>query len=310
MKKNRLFTLLLAACLSLAAVAQNQLNEACAKAQKSLIEYLRSSGVSASIDTRDNSVNFKTPNSNVLYWVTFDGEGPVLYTIHRKGVKFDGDTTFRPECALIACNEVNNKHKIKSIYNGKKVEFIMQTYAKEPSDFYGGLKKMIAAFNHVDETFKKSYEEAYKKWVADSVEAAAPIIPPVVIGKSPLTVTEISFANVDMGGSVISDYNKPLRKSECRHIKTRVGLSSKEKGVFKVAMKIYNPDGKSMQLVKGNEYVASQNVEFKKTAKVELFELPSYGSDENNFWKAGEYRVEIYDFEKGVLLDTVTFNLL
>ena len=314
MKKNRFLTLLIAASLSLVMVAQD-LNEACTKAQKSLIEYLRSNGISPSVDPKDNSVCFKTRNSEVLYWVTFEGDGPVLYTIHRKGIKFDNDTTFVPACARIACNEVNQKHNIKCVYDkdNKRVEFLMQTFAKDPSDFHGGLKEMIKSFKDVDETFKREYEKAHKEWLEKKQkEKENQTLPPPVInrGHSPLEISKISFANFDMAGNMISDYDEPLRKSNCRCVKTKVNVASKEKGLFKLGIKIYNPDNKPMVASKGNEYAATQNIEIKKTGKPIPIELPSYGSDREDFWKAGEYRVEIYDFETGVQLASETFNLL
>lgn len=310
MKKNRFLTLLIAASLSLVMVAQD-LNDACAKAQKSLIEYLRSSGISASVDPEDNSVCFRLKGQESLYWITFEGEGPVLYTIHRKGIKFDKDTTFVPACARIACNEVNKKHNIKCVYDNKRVEFLMQTFAKDPSDFHGGLKEMLKSFKDVDETFKSEYEKAHKKWLEEKEKVNQPDpLPAPKLGHSPLEISRISFANFDMAGNMISDYDEPLRKSNCRCVKTKVNVASKEKGLFKLGIKIYNPDNKPMVLSKGNEYAATQNIEIKKTGKPIPIELPSYGSDREDFWKAGEYRVEIYDFETGVLIASETFNLL
>ena len=101
-------------------MAQKSLTEEGAKAQKALVEHLRANGLTPSIDTRDNSVCFKS--NEIFYWVTFDEKSPVLYTIHRKGLKFDNDPKFKPSCARAACNEVNRKHIIKCIYNEKQID--------------------------------------------------------------------------------------------------------------------------------------------------------------------------------------------
>lgn len=309
MKKNRLFIVLVAIGMSLTMMAQNQLNEVCLKAQKSLIEYLRTRGLSPSIDTRDNSVCFH--RNDVLYWVTFEGEGPVLYTVHRKGIKFDKDTTFKPICAAVACNEVNNKHKIKCVYNNNLIEFIMPTYAKEPSDFHGGLGRMIAAFNNVEETFKDTYKKTYKKWVEDSIAANEPIVQPGgPVGKSPLMIRSVAFGNFDMAGNVIADYNQPLHRGNCKYIRTLVGVSSTEKGIFKIGMKIISPDGKPMVATKGSEYAATKNLEITKLNKPVQIELPPIGAENDKFWKAGEYKVDLYDYETGSLLYSISFNLL
>lgn len=308
MKTNRIFVAMIGFFLSMNLMAQNPLNEDCVKAQKALVEYLRSIEITPSIDTRDNSVCFKS--NEIFYWVTFEEKSPVLYTIHRKGLKFDKDSLFKPSCARIACIEVNLKHKIKCIYNDKKVDFISQVYAKNPSDFHGGFKKMLAAFKDVDVTFKRIYDKAFDQWKKDSIEKHKPIIPSTPVGKSPLKISSIALGNFDINGKVISDYNQPLRKSACNFIKTSVDVSSTEKGIFKLGMKITNPDGKAMIATKGVEYSSTSNIEIKKVNKAQKCELPPFGSESSDFWQAGEYKVEIYDFEKGKLLYSTTFNIL
>lgn len=309
MKTLRIFLVVAVFCLSIvSAEAQKSLTTDGTKAQKSFLEYLRTIGIAPSVDTRDNSVCFKS--NNVFYWVTFDEDSPVLYTVHRKGLNFDADSAFKPSCARLACNEVNSKHKVKCIFNNKRIEFIIQTYAKEPSDFHGGFRKMLAAFNDVDVTFKNTYNKAFDKWKKDSIADNKPIVPDTPVGKSPLKVTYIAFGNFDANGKVISDYNQPLRKSAFRFIKASLDVESSEKGIFKVGMKIFDPDGKAMVATKGVDYCSTTNIEIKKTNKSLECELDPYGSETPNFWKAGEYKVEIFDFEKGAQLYTTTFNIL
>ena len=308
MKAFRIIVVMVGFCLSMNAMAQKSLTEDGTKAQKALVEYLRAVGLTPSIDTRDNSVCFKS--NGVFYWVTFEESSPVLYTIHRKGLKFDEDSAFKPFCARVACNEVNLKHKIKCTYKDKRIEFIMQTYAKDPSDFHGGFREMLAAFKNVDETFKNTYDNSFDQWKKDSIAKNKPITPNIPIGNSPLHVSYIAFGNFDAKGNVISDYNQPLRKSACQFIKASLDVSSSDKGIFKLGMIIINPDGKPMIATKGVDYSSTTNIEIKKANKVQECELDPYGSESEGFWKAGEYKVEIYDFEKGAQLYSTTFNIL
>ena len=308
MKAIRIIVAMVGLCLSMSAMAQKSLTEDGIKAQRALVEHLRAVGLTPSIDTRDNSVCFKS--NGVFYWVTFDENSPVLYTIHRKGLKFDEDPAFKPSCARVACNEVNLKHKIKCIYKDKRIEFIMQTYAKDPSDFHGGFRKMLAAFKDADETFKSTYDKAFDQWKKDSIAQNEPRIPKDLRQTSCLKVTYIAFGNFDAKGNVISDYNQPLRKSSCKYIKATLDVSSSEKGIFKIGMKIISPDGKAMVTTKGVDYCSTTNIEIKKINKTQECELDSYGSDAKDFWKSGEYKVEIYDFEKGAQLYSTTFNIL
>ena len=95
-----------------------------------------------------------------------------------------------------------------------------------------------------------------------------------------------------------------------KYLGATVDVSSPEKGIFKIGMKIYTPEGKPMVSAPGVSYCATANVEIKKAGKPHQCDLDIYGSDADNFWKAGEYKVEIYDFEKGAILKTTTINIL
>ena len=302
MKTIRFFSIVVGLCLSMSAMSQNSFTPDCSKAQSALMDYLRAISITPTIDTRDNSVCFKS--NDVFYWVTFEENSPVLYTIHRKGLKFDEDTSFKPSCARIACDEVNRKHKIKCVLNETRVEFIMQTYAKDAADFHATFRKMLAAFNGVDTTFRNAYDKAY------SIEDNKPITPEVQIGASPLKVTYIAFGTSDSDGKLVTDFNQPLRKSAMKYVLATVDVESSKKGLFKLGMKIINPDGKAMVATKGVDYSSTSNVEIKKVNKAQACTFAPYGSESENFWKAGEYTVEIYDFEVGAKLHTTTFNIL
>lgn len=308
MKNLQMMALTAIVALSMNAMAQKPLTDEQTKAQKALMEHLHTIGMSPSIDAKDNSVCFK--KGGVFYWVTFDEGGPVLYTIHRKGLKFDEDPAFKPSCARAACNEVNRKHNVKCSYNEKRVEFYAQSYAMNPSDYLGGFLRTLNAFSGVDQTFKNTYDKAFDRWKKDSIESNRPIIPEGAVGSSPLKVSSIAFGCFDAQGNAITDYNQPLRKNSCRYIKAKVKVSATEKGIFKLGMKITSPDGKAMIATKGMDYSSTGNIEIKKAKKEIEAVLAPFGTDKPDFWKAGEYKVAIYDFEKGVQLYTTTFNIL
>lgn len=306
MKKIRVILCAIALSLSASVMAQVPLTDDGVRAQKALIDYLRTINIVPSIDTRDNSVCFKS--HDIFFWVTFEGQSPVLYTIHRKPIKFDDDKPLNASCARYACNEVNRTHKVKCVYTNKRVEFVLQTYAKDPTDFHNSFRTMIAAFKNVDTDFTKSYDKAYEKWKTDSINSNKQF--PPQLGKSQLKVSSIAFGNFDAAGTVISAYNQPLRKSDCRFIRAMLEIASPEKGIFKVGMIIINPDGKSMTATKDVYYCTTKNVSINKVNKAHKLELDPFGSDKPEFWKAGEYKVFIYDFEKGDQIYTTTFNIL
>ena len=308
MKILRILSLALGIVLSLNVMAQKPLSENAQKAQKALLEQLVTKGITPSLDPKDNSVNFKV--NNVFYWVTFEGDSPVLYTIHRKGINFEKDPAFKSFCAAEAANAVNIKAPIKCTVVGKRVEFTLQTYSTNPYDFNSGVLKMIDGFNNVDDIFKKSYEACFDKWKQDSIDSKKPIIPDNPIATSPLKVSGIAFANVDNGNYIISDFNQPLRQNDMQYLSTSVNVESPEKGIYKLGMKIINPDGTEMIATKNMDYAATSNVEIKKANKAQPAYFNTFGSNSQGFWKPGEYKVEIEDFENGAKLYTTTFNIL
>lgn len=299
MKTLRILTLAVVTVLSMSALADKSLSESAKKAQTSLVEYLRLSGITPSIDARDQSVCFK--KGGVFYWVTFDESSPVLYTLHRKGIKFDNEEDFKPNCALYASNQVNRKYKVKCFYKDNRVDFMLQTYAKEPSSFHACLNKMIESFDGIENSFREAYDAC--------VQSIPVPTPPAKTGSSPMEVTYIAFANFDGSGNMISDYNQPLRKNELRYVRASIDVESSEKGLYKIGLRIVSPDGKAL-VPNGQNYSSTTNIEIKKKNKTMECDLEQYGSDEADFWKAGEYKVEIYDFEKNDLLYSTTFNVL
>lgn len=310
MKTLRFLTLIVVSfVLSMAAMAQSRLNDSEQKAQDALRDFLRSQNRAYNIDAEDNSLLFK--DGDIVYWVTFSGTSPMLYTIHRKGVRYEKEGTFKASCAYEACNEVNRTSRVvKAVCEGKDVHFYSEVYAKNPEDFHATLRKNIDAFAGVSDTYKKTYATAFDAWVKDSIAKNAPQIIEQPIGKSDLTVSGVSFASKDMKGNVIVDYDNPLRKNNVCCIVAEVAVEAAEKGVYKLGMKIYNPEGKIMLPKAGLEYTSTKNFTLPKAKRPYGVELDPYGSDASDIWKAGEYKVEIYDCEKGVLLLTDAFNIL
>lgn len=299
--------------IALGAMAQSRLNSTEQKAQDALRDFFRSKNRAYNIDAQDNSFLFK--EGDVVYWVTFksaSSSSPViLYTLQRKGFKYEKEGTFKAECVYEACNEVNrSNHVVKAICKGKEVFFYSEMYAKSPEDFYNVLDQNVDAFKGVPETYKKTYAAALDAWRKDSIAQNAPLVIDQPVGKSELTVSSVSFCSRDTKGNILVDYDAPLRKSNVNCIVAEVALEAAEKGVYKIGMKIYNPDGKIMLPKAGAEYTTTKNFTLPKAKVPYGVELDPYGSDSADTWKAGEYKVEIYDCEKGDLLKTESFNIL
>lgn len=306
MKNLKFFaTLAVAFFLSICAMAQKLTNEQQA-AQKAVLEYLRSQNYSPSIDTKDQSVNFK--DKGVLHWVTFEEISPILYTLHIPGINFDNSDNFVPEVAAKACAEVNANRTCKAYVNGNKIEFVSQMYAKNPSDFCNALRKNIASFDGCKDAFKASYESNLKQWKKNNNKDNTNILPGVT-GPSTLIASKVSFASYDTYGNVTADFDKPIRHDNCFAVGERVTVRSSVAGLFKIGVRIYGPDKKLILSQKGAEYSISQNFKLKKKNRDYTIDVKPFGAN-GKPWEAGEYRVEIYDFETGVKLQECTFHVL
>lgn len=296
------------------------LNETQKKAQKSIVEFLRSKHYSPSIDTSDQSVCFK--KNDVLYWITFEGNSsPLLYTIHRKGIKFasDKDNTLNRcrEIAEKAANMVCAQRVVKAYMNGNKVDFCLPMYAATPEDFQQVFSSGMAAFDNIKQVFDNNYKKG--RVIADSihsywsnVDTTVVVVPQnnasEVTSQRNLTISSFSVCVVDAGGTIVSDYDKSIRKSQCRYLQERVELSAKNDGLYKLGMKLYTPEGKLLVPNKDARFTSITSINVPKANKINTYELLKFGSDNGNIWKAGEYKIEFY--EDDTVIYSSTINIL
>lgn len=321
MKIIKFFCIAVALLCGEIAVAQNvTLNEAQRKAQKSIAEFLRSKHYSPSIDTNDQSVCFK--KDDVLYWITFEGNSsPLLYTIHRKGIKFasDKDNTLnrRREIAEKAANMVCAQRVVKAYMSGNKVDFCLPIYAATPEDFQQVFNAGMAAFNNIKQVFDNNYKKG--RVIADSIhsywnnlDTTVVVVPQnnitEMVRQRNLTISSFSVRVVDARGSIVSDYDKSIRKNNCRYLQERVELTAKNDGVYKLGVKLYTPEGKLLVPNKDARFTTITSVNVPKANKVSTYELLKFGSDNGKIWKAGEYKIEFY--EDDTMIYSNTINIL
>lgn len=318
MKTIKFFCLAVALMCGGAVSAQKvTLNEMQKKAQRSVIEFLRTKHYSPSIDTNDQSVCFK--RGDILYWITFEGNSsPLLYTIHRKGIKFanDKDKTVnrRREIAVQAANMVCAKRVVKAYMNGNKVDFCLPIYAATPEDFQKVFSAGMDAFDKIKNTFDDSYKKG--RVIADSIhdywsnhDTTVVVVPQhnvaEVAKQQSLSISSFSVRVVDSGDGVISDYDKSIRKNNCRYLQERVELSAKDNGAYKLGVKLYTPDGKLLVPNKDARFTTITTINVPKANKTNTYELLKFGSDDGKVWKAGEYRIDFYEDDTKIYSNTI-----
>lgn len=279
------------------------------KAQHSVIVYLHSIQYDPSIDKNDNSVCFR--RNGVLYWITFEDNSPILYTIHRKAFKIGGQDGYDRSVAVKTANEINLKHRtVKLSVNKEKVDISIAMYAANPQAFQDVFKKNVALLTNVDAEFKSTYNDIKNKM--DDVkrkaeEEAQRNMPPSVLKD---IIEGASFRLIDANGKEVTGYDKSMRSYDAQYIQTRLEfkpVTEKEPKEYLVRLRIHRPDGKVIELP-GKNYSAEETITISKSKKNFYIELQEVGTSKSGFWKAGEYKVDC--IESGSIFYTTTFTLL
>lgn len=318
MKTNRLFTLAIGLTMVLSAQAQKvAVTPQQEKAQKSIMDALRTKGFSPSIDTEDQSVCFSS--GGVFFWITIEGKNaPLLYTIHRRSIKFSDDKDHqlarKKEIAEKAANRVSAETQVKAYLNGNKVDFVFPMYADTPENFGKVLAKGLDAFKNVKEKFdngymasKASVDSIHRYW--NNVDTTYIVIPQKKVSEalvaSKLNVKGIEARVVDGKDQVVTDYDMSIRKNKCFFLQEKIILTAEKSGVYKIGVKLYAPNGKLILPEANAKYTTSTLVNVAKANKEGNYELTKFGSDDNKVWKAGEYKIEFYNEDELIYSDAI-----
>lgn len=305
MKTFKIVCLILCACVT--NVWSTDLTPAQEKAKKRLASYLVKENYNPFEDDSDNSLCFH--RDGVLYWITFEEDSPILYTINRRGFKI-GDDKYKRKPAIIAANDVNSHHKgVKVTVGEKKVDIAIQVYMEDPEDFNAVFSKYFASFKGINEDFNKAYERANRmeKESEEKIEEEMrKNLPPSELRDA---IDNISIRLVDASGKETTPYDQPLRSFKAYYIQVRLDFKPwKEKSEeFTLQMRVTQPNGKPLYMP-GKRYTAEMTVNLEKSKKNQLIEFDQFGTDMSGFWKAGEYKLEV--LEGGDVIYTTTFNML
>lgn len=279
------------------------------KAQQKLYAYLEQEKFNPEIDISDNSVCFR--RDGVLYWITFEEDSPILYTFNRKAFKIgNGENLYNRKPAVIAANEVNCHHNgVKVTVGEKKVNIAIQVYVAKPEDFTSVFKKYLSMFKGIEDDFKKEYQRALdieKESAEKMEEELRKNLPPSELRDA---IENVSIRLVDAEGKETTAYDQPLRSFKAYFIQVRLEFKPwKEKSEeFTLQLRVTRPNGKPLYLA-GKKCTAEMTIELEKSKKNQFVEFVQFGSTQNGYWKAGEYKLEV--LEGGDVIYTTTFNML
>lgn len=315
----------IAMCVLLSSSSAFALNDIERAAQLSMKEFLRSKGISSSIDPKDNSLNFLRKDSKgheIIYWITFDGNATcMLFNLHRKSIKMISEkddkqkASRKLENARLASEYVTAANDYKAFVNGNKVEFQFPVYAASVADYQKVFMKILGAFNGVQQSYDNCYRKA--KAYNDSVhmfwqknDTSKLVVRQAVRNDEKATknlmISNIQIRNVDNEGNEIPGWEKGLRGSKAKYLQPVVTLASTKKGTYKVGVKIITPKGKTLVPTRESVFSTITTIEVPKDNKAADYELLKFGVNNSDFWDAGEYKIIFYEDDRQIFDDTFT----
>ncbi len=323
MKNLKLFLLLVATligCFGASAASISELN-----AQNEVKNYLTRQGFSVEIDDEDQSIIFY--QQDIMYWITFKSEkgaNGILYTLHRRPIKLRGDKDSRDlanrknEVAVIAANMLNKKMKYKTFVDDCRVDFQFPIYATTPQEYIKLLRDVLESMSDIKKDFTQAYDRS--RAIADSihnfwsVNDTARVILPQAATERPdykplgIKVNKVAVGSFNSNGEPIVPYDGILQTPYCKFLGENITITADVPGETVIGLKIYNPQGKFIAPSKESLYTVELPVEIKKNKKEYDFDMPLFGTNNEDFWTPGIYRIEIYENGRLARKDIV-FNI-
>lgn len=156
----RLFLLAICCMMGLANIhAQEPKLSAEALSFRSQIEnYLKTEGYVPTIDTSDNTVNFK--KEGLAYWLSVEDGDPFYIEVHEEGFRMEDDRLGMLE----ACNHANATIRCgKAFVNDTSVMFTTEFYCKTIDDFKKLFYDYLDVVNGVRDKTAEYYNERHKE---------------------------------------------------------------------------------------------------------------------------------------------------
>ncbi len=157
----KIFIIIIACCLEgiLTVSAQNsKMSAETLKFRNGIEQFLKEEGYVPTIDTDDNSVNFKKEGER--YWINVEDSDPTYVEIHKAG--FGIEDTNRNNL-IEACNKATRDTRCGKAYITKSsVSFSVEVYCHSIYDFKHIFYRSLNALNAVKDKTKEYYNELDK----------------------------------------------------------------------------------------------------------------------------------------------------
>ncbi len=149
--------LFIVVCLmsTMSAFAQSSMTQAQLSFRNQIERFLKEEGFFPTIDTDDNSVNFKREGSK--FWITVEGKTPFYIEIHKGGFTLEGTNQ---QLILEACNQANSSKRWAKAYAGSSsVSFSVEFYCPSIDVFTQVFYKALSSLDSSKEAAQDYYNE-------------------------------------------------------------------------------------------------------------------------------------------------------
>jgi len=139
--KKLLILAVMCICGQLSVFSQESMTQKELQFRNGIERFLKEEGFYTTIDSEDNSVNFK--KEGVQYWITVEGDTPYYIRLFRAGLSLDGENKSK---LYEACNYANyNKRCAKACIGTSSVRFIVEYYCPSIEAFRRTFYRNIGA---------------------------------------------------------------------------------------------------------------------------------------------------------------------
>ena len=287
MKQLRILFLVVFSVLFACGVEANDLTPQQKAFQSTLSTFLKEEGFVPTIDSDDNSLNFK--KEGVTYTIYIVDSSPFFINFRREGF---GTKNADMNAVYKACNEANKIGKcVKTYLSTEKsiivaVEMYMHSAEEFKYTFYKNIKELDNAYNKL--------QSSYNEYSGSSASSS----------EDPFTVKSVRLANVEKDNTIISGFYDPIKSSKTKYLKPQIWVDLKTPGTYDIYYKLYDSTG---TLSRGSSSPTgyTSHTEVEMVSGTTFYRLDGWGRDVAGNWPAGSYRVEIYYKDK--LMGSNTF---
>jgi len=112
----------------------------------------------------------------------------------------------------------------------------------------------------------------------------------------PFEVYCADIANTDSETNMIGEANDEINSADGQYIHIGLNLIGYEEGEYPISARLIFPDGTYAVNVIGNKFTFTTKITL--TQGVKFYDLGGWGSTDENYWKPGKYRYELYYNDK------------